>query len=85
MLGTIDYLKEAGKVSVSQAARMLNQVPKPSPQMVQTSASATASGLSPIELVKVKLGDARTFLGHYLELDPAGKAHCPFHPYKKGQ
>jgi hypothetical protein len=83
VLGTLDYLKEAGKVSVSQAARMLNQDPKPSPEMVETRARATASGLSPIELVKAKLGDARTFLGHYLELDQAGKAHCPFHPPDK--
>lgn len=37
-------------------------------------------GRSPLEQVKENIGDLYSFVSHYVDLDQAGKGHCPFHP-----
>jgi hypothetical protein len=82
VLGTIDYLAEAERIPRTRVSEILSQAPKPAP-LLSDGSRATRSGSpvsqSVIEQVRAATGDPYSFLSRYLDLDPSGKAHCPFH------
>lgn len=87
MKATVEYLGQAERVSLSQIAEALatllgeTRLPKP-PEPIgdQPSLIKIRRGPSPLEQVKERIGDTYSFVSRYVELDPSGKGHCPFHP-----
>ena len=42
--------------------------------------SDRAGRLSPLDRLKLQLGDPYRFISRFVELDSSGRGHCPFHP-----
>jgi hypothetical protein len=89
MLGTIDYLAEAEKVTQSLVLEILSQSPRPAPLLAEgpraTRSGSPAVGLSPMEQVRAATGDPYVFLSRYVDLDASGKGRCPFHQPDKNK
>jgi hypothetical protein len=82
--GTIDFLGEAEKVSLSRAAevvasRKLELEHRPAPRRMRAVPLPTRN-VSLIERAKLSLGDLRSFAEQYTRLNEAGAGACPLHP-----
>jgi hypothetical protein len=86
VLTTIDALLEVERLSPQRAAEILTALRQAPEAAVAARATAPLSDgtasrpASLIDQVKQRIGDPYIFIGRYLDLDPSGKAHCPFHP-----
>jgi hypothetical protein len=88
--GTLDYLAAATRVTANQAAEQLAllleerihpalPVKHAEPESVP-SADTPEAGRSTIARLKERIGDLYGFVSQFIELDAAGRGHCPFHP-----
>jgi CHC2 zinc finger len=77
VLGTIEYLAQAPKVTASQVEEADIF---PFPESAYFPAPERPTRFSPIQRLKEQIGDPYDFISRFVELDERGKGHCPFHP-----
>lgn len=83
---TIDYLNAAPQVTPAAAAehlaRLLDEAKRP--QAVSTppdrAPDARGPGRLAVAEIKGRIGDLRSFISQFVELDESGRGSCPFHP-----
>jgi hypothetical protein len=87
MRAMVDYLREAERGSLAQVADVLarllveQQVVPPSGRPDgRAIAPRPARRGSPLERAKERIGDTYSFVSRFVDLDPSGRGHCPFHP-----
>lgn len=84
--GTLEYLGEAEPISIDEVSDHLGRFREATRQAQPVGKwepwppAAPALGKSPIEQIKERIGDPYAFIAQFVELDEAGRGHCPFHP-----
>lgn len=84
---TLEYLDAALRITpafaAEQLARLLDEAKRPASLNVQGrlhgNHTPSVEGIDISEL-KERIGDLRTFVAQYVQLDEAGRGPCPFHP-----
>jgi len=83
--GTIESLAEAPRLGPNEVATHLallldEATAPPRSEPPPRFKPYTGNGVVDAENLKQRIGDLRSFVGQYVDLDSAGRGSCPFHP-----